>query len=167
MEHLLDLGHKDIATISGDISTQAGLKRLEGYQEALLQQGISAPRSYTTFGDFLRTPARLAAQKLLKLKNRPTAVFAASDVMALELIDVARSMNIKVPDELSVVGFDDNPFNSTSTIPLTTVSQPLLDMGRTGAENLSLISQGKVKLPVKIVLPTKLIKRVSTTKPPS
>ncbi len=164
VEHFLELGHKNIATIAGDVSTQAGLKRLEGFRECLLDHGINTPRNYITFGDFLRTPARLAAQKLLKLKDRPTAVFAASDVMALELMDVARSMNIKVPEELSVVGFDDNPFNSTSSIALTTVSQPLVEMGRLGAENLSLISQGKGKLPVKIVLPTKLIKRASTAR---
>ena len=164
VEHLLGLGHTNIATIAGDITTQAGLKRLEGYREALLNHGISIPRVNITFGDFLRTPARLASQKLLKLKNRPTAIFAASDVMALELIDVARSMNLRVPEDLSVVGFDDNPFNTTSSTPLTTVSQPLVEMGRLGAENLSLISQGKVKLPVKIVLPTKLMKRVSTAR---
>ncbi len=161
INYLMDQGHKDIATIAGDVSTQAGLMRLEGYREAMLARGLSVPRAYVTFGDFLRTPARQAAEKLLKLKNRPTAVFAASDVMALELMDVARSMKIKIPDELSIIGFDDNPLNATSSIPLTTVAQPLIEMGRVGMENLSLISQGKGKLPVKIILPTKLIKKES------
>ena len=164
VEYLIALGHANIATIAGDVSTQAGLKRLEGYRETLLNHDIRTPRHYVTFGEFLRTPARLAAQKLLKAKDRPTAIFAASDVMALEVIDVARQLNISVPDELAVVGFDDNPFNATSPVKLTTVSQPLVEMGRLGAENLSLISRGKAKLPLKIVLPTKLMKRASSVK---
>lgn len=161
VEYLISRGHTDIATIAGDISTQAGIKRLEGYRDALIKHGIEAPRSYVTFGEFLRTPARAAAQKLLKFKKRPTAVFAASDVMALELMDVARSMQLRVPEDISVIGFDDNPLNSTSPVKLTTVSQPLVEMGRLGAEHLNQISKGMERLPLKIVLPTKLLKRDS------
>jgi len=161
--HFLKLGHRKIATVAGDISTQAGLKRLDGYRDALQAQDIPVPRSYITFGDFLRTPARIAARKLLKLKNRPTAIFAASDAMALEVIDVARSLGIETPEELSVAGFDNNPLSMTGSLKLTTVSQPLVEMGRLGAENLYQISRGKVKLPVKLVLPTRLIKRQSVS----
>jgi DNA-binding LacI/PurR family transcriptional regulator len=163
IDHFLKLGHTQIATIAGDISTQAGLKRLDGYREAMQAQGIEVPRSYVTFGEFLRTPARIAAKKLLKLKDRPTAIFAASDVMALEVMDAAKAMNIRVPEELSIVGFDANPLSTTGSVELTTVSQPLVEMGRLGAENLYQISRGKVKLPLKIVLPTKLIKRQSVS----
>ena len=163
VEHFLKLGHTRIATIVGDISTQAGLKRLEGYHEALYAKDIQVPRSYVTFGEFLRTPARVAARKLLKLKNRPTAIFAASDVMALEIVDAARGLGIRVPEELSVIGFDDNPLSTMGSIKLTTVSQPLLEMGRRGMENLYQISRGKMKLPVKVVLPTKLIQRQSVS----
>ncbi len=164
VKQMMSFGHKQIATIAGDVSTQAGFMRLEGYREALLENNISIPRSYITFGDFLRTPARLAAQKLLKLKRRPTAIFAASDVMALELMDVAKKLKIKVPEELSIIGFDDNPLNATAPTGLATVSQPLLEMGRVGMENLYKVSRGKAKLPVKIVLPTKFIKRKSMSK---
>lgn len=167
VEHFIRLGHKQIATIAGDVSTQAGLKRLEGFREALDSKGITIPRTYITFGDFLRTPARAAARKLLGLKNRPTAVFAGSDVMALELWDVARSMGINIPQDLSVIGFDDNPLIQNSTFKLTTVSQPLVEMGRLGAEKLYQISRGEVKLPYKQILTTKLIKRESTHKFPS
>lgn len=164
VEYLISLGHKNIATIAGDVSTQAGLMRLEGYREALSKHNIKASRQYVTFGDFLRTPARKAAEKLLQLKDRPTAIFAASDVMALELINVARSMNIKIPEDLSIIGFDDNPLIAGSSVKLTTVAQPLLEMGRLGAENLSQISLGKMRLPVKMVLPTQLVKRESVSK---
>ncbi|MBP9854131.1 MAG: substrate-binding domain-containing protein [Candidatus Omnitrophica bacterium] len=163
-EHFCKLGHKEIATIAGDVSTQAGLKRLEGFREALDKNGITIPRSHITFGDFLRTPARTAARKLLNLKNRPTAIFAGSDVMALELWDEAKTMGIKIPQELSIVGFDDNPLIQSSSVKLSTVSQPLMEMGRLGTEKLYEISRGKVKLPYKQVLATKFIKRESTQK---
>lgn len=162
MDHLIELGHTKIATIAGDETTQAGLMRLEGYRETLQKHHLGLNEAYVTYGDFLRTPARKAAQKLLKLKDRPTAIFAASDVMALEVLDTAKSLGIRVPEELSVIGFDDNPFLTTSPIPLATVAQPLIEMGRVGMENLYDISRGKAKLPVKIKLPTKFMKREST-----
>ena len=161
IEELIDLGHTRIATIAGDMATQSGFMRLEGYREALAKHDIKIPRNYTTFGDFLRTPAREAAKKLLNLDERPTAVFAASDVMALELMAVAKEMRISIPGDLSVIGFDDNPLAHGSAVSLTTVAQPLLELGRLGAENLSLISRGKGKLPLKVVLPTRFVKRGS------
>ncbi len=164
VEHLITQGHTRIATVAGDVSTQAGLMRLEGYREALEGHDIAAPRNYVSFGDFLRTPARSAAKKLLRLRNRPTAIFAASDVMALEVMDVARELMIKVPQELSIVGFDDNPMTHGASVELTTVSQPIAEMGRLGAEKIFQISRGKEALPVKMTLPTKLIKRQSVGK---
>jgi len=162
VESLIKLGHKKIATIAGDQRTQAGVLRLEGYKETLTKHGIKLPHGYITYGDFLRTPARAAALELLKSSDRPTAVFAASDVMAMELIDAAKGQKILVPDDLSVVGFDDNPLNATCSVALTTVPQPLIEMGRLGAEHLFQISQAKAKLPVKILLSTKLLVRQST-----
>lgn len=161
VEYFVKQGHTKIATIAGDVSTQAGIRRLDGYRDALKKFNVKSPRNYITFGDFLRTPARLAAKKLLKLKNRPTAIFAASDVMALEAIDVAKSLKLKIPEDISIIGFDNNPLCSTSPIALSTVSQPIVEMGRLGAEQLSLISKGKLKLPVKTILPTQLITRDS------
>ena len=161
VESLVALGHRKIATIAGDQTTQAGVMRLEGYKEALKKYDINVDKHYVTQGDFLRTPARRAAEKLLSLKDLPTAVFAASDVMAMELMDVAKSKGIKVPDELSVIGFDDNPLNSSCKVKLTTVAQPLVEMGRLGLEQLALISHGKARLPVKEMLTAKLVKRES------
>ena len=115
-------------------------------------------------GGFLRTPAREAAAELFKLKTRPTAIFAASDVMAMEAMDVAKSKKISIPGQLSICGFDDNPLRANSTIPLATVSQPLVEMGRMGLEMLYQISHGKAKLPVKEVLLAKLIKAESLAK---
>ena len=161
-EHLIGLGHTQIATIAGDLSTQAGQMRLDGYKSALKNFNLDIPEEYVTFGDFLRTPAHKAAEKLLKLDNPPTAVFAASDVMALELMDVAKKYRLRVPEDLSIIGFDDNPLALHSSIELSTVNQPLIEMGRLGVESLFQITRGKAKLPVKVLLPTRFVNRQST-----
>jgi DNA-binding LacI/PurR family transcriptional regulator len=164
VEEFIKMGHKHIATIAGDLSTQAGQSRLDGYNDALKKHNIEPDKAYVKIGGFLRTPARQAAQDLFKLKAKPTAIFAASDVMALEVMDVAKSRKISIPSELAICGFDDNPLRLTSSIPLATVSQPLVDMGRLGLEMLYQISHGKAKLPVKEVLLAKLIKAASMGK---
>ncbi len=164
VDEFVKLGHTKIATIAGDLSTQAGQARLEGYHDALKKHNIDVDKSYVKIGGFLRTPARQAAQDLLKLKDQPTAIFAASDVMALEVLDVAKSKKMSVPGDLSVCGFDDNPLNVNSSIKLATVAQPLVEMGRLGLELLYQISHGKAKLPVKEVLAAKLIKAESMGK---
>ncbi len=160
--HLVKLGHRNIATIAGDLSTQAGKMRLEGFHAALKAAKISVPPENIVQGDFLRTPARAAAIKLIKLKECPTAVFAASDVMAFELIDVARANNLNIPEDLSVIGFDDNPLSVNSSVRLTTVAQPLIEMGRLGVEHLKQISNAETPLPFKLILPAKLMLRSST-----
>ena len=164
VEEFIKLGHKHIATIAGDLNTQAGQARLEGYRDALKKHDIEFNEDYVKFGGFLRTPAREAAVELLKLKTRPTAIFAASDVMAMEVIDVAKSKKISIPSQLSLCGFDDNPLRAHSPVPLATVSQPLIEMGRLGLEMLDQISHGKARLPVKEVLLAKLIKAESMGK---
>jgi len=126
------------------------------------KHGLPVPRGYVQEGFFLRTPARAAARNLLCLDERPTAVFAASDVMALEVVDEARAQGLRIPWDVSLVGFDDNPIAGYSQVRLTTVAQPIAEMGRLALEKLNLIVQEKEKQPVKIVLPTKLIKRESS-----
>jgi len=164
VEEFIKRGHKHIATIAGDLSTQAGQSRLDGYNDALRKHHIKSDRAYVKIGGFLRTPARQAAGELFKLRPRPTAIFAASDVMAMEAMDVAKSKKISIPLELAICGFDDNPLRRNSPIPLATVSQPLIEMGRLGLEMLYQISHGQAKLPVKEVLLAKLIKAESMGK---
>lgn len=158
VEHLIELGHTKIATITGDLHTQAGQSRLDGFHAALAKHKITVQAHYVKNGDFLRTPARAAAEQLLRLKDRPTAIFAASDVMALEVMDVAKAKKLRIPHDLSLVGFDDNPINLTASVRLTTVAQPLVEMGRLGLEKLYQISHGKARLPVKEVIRPKMIK---------
>ncbi len=162
VEYLVKLGHSRIATVAGDLNTQAGEARLEGYKQAMAKYSLPILKGYVQEGFFLRTPARVAAKNLLNLEERPTAIFAASDVMALEVVDEAKSEGLRIPWDISLVGFDDNPVAGYSPVRLTTVSQPIVEMGRLALEKLNQIVMGKEKLPIKIVLPAKLIKREST-----
>lgn len=162
VEYLVKLGHSRIATIAGDLNTQAGEARLEGYRQAMAKYGLAVPREYVQEGFFLRTPARTAAKTLLSLDIKPTAIFAASDVMALEVVDEAKAEGLRIPWDISLVGFDDNPIAGYSQVRLTTVSQPIVEMGRLALEKLNQIVLEREKQPVKVVLPTKLIKREST-----
>jgi LacI family transcriptional regulator len=170
VEHLIGLGHKKIATVAGDLSTQAGQDRLEGYYEALIAAGLPKDKALVKKGGFLRTPARTAAQALLNdgsrpTADRPTAIFAASDVMAYEVIAVARSLGLKVPEDISVIGFDNNLEAVENGGRLSTFEQPIVDMARLGIESLFQMSLGLAKLPVKILLEARFIKGQSTTGP--
>jgi DNA-binding LacI/PurR family transcriptional regulator len=155
--YLLAQGHRKIAHIAGDLDTQAGQDRLAGYYEALEIAGVARDKKWVKKGGFLRTAAHQAAQALLKEEGRPTAIFAASDVMAFEVLDVAKRLNIKVPEELSVIGFDNN-LSEASPTRLATFEQPIVDMARLGVESLYQMSMGLAKLPVKILLGAKFIK---------
>jgi DNA-binding LacI/PurR family transcriptional regulator len=161
VDYLARLGHKDIATVTGDLKTQAGLDRLDGFVKAMKSRQLAVRDEYIKFGDFGLPSARAGAEALLGLKDRPTAIFAGSDEMALEVINVALAKGVRVPEELSVVGFDDNPVATHARIPLTTVRQPLSDMGRTGLDVLLQQLSGKKQSASKVLLPTELVERES------
>jgi DNA-binding LacI/PurR family transcriptional regulator len=161
VDYLVRLGHRDIATITGDLKTQAGLDRLDGFVKAMKARQLRVRDHYIQYGDFGLKSARTGAEALLGLSDRPTAVFVASDEMAMETIHVALSKGVRVPEDLSVVGFDDNPIAAHGRVPLTTVRQPLSDIGRQGLELLCQQWSGKGRSPTKLLLPTELVERQS------
>jgi DNA-binding LacI/PurR family transcriptional regulator len=161
VEYLVSLGHRDIATITGDLKTQAALDRLDGFLKALKARQIPVKEAYVRHGDFGLQSARAATEALLALPECPTAVFVASDEMALETINVALAKGVRVPEELSVVGFDDNPIAAHGRVPLTTVRQPLSELGRRGVELLFQQVTGKKRSPARLLLPTELVERES------
>ncbi len=160
VQYLIALGHKKIAHIAGDVISQAALQRLEGYRLALKESGINERSEYIVRTDYSRRKARIATEQLLALKDPPTAVFIASDAMALEAITVIMEKGLKVPDDISVVGFDDNPTALFGPVALTTVKQPLTKMGEEAVKELNDLINGKKEL-VKVSLPTQLIIRES------
>lgn len=160
-EYLVNLGHKKIATITGNLQTQAGVHRLEGFKKILAKSNIDLPNEYVLEGDYSRRSARIAGEKLLALKNPPTAIFAASDDMALEVITVAMEKGLKVPQDLSIIGFDDNPAAIFGSVALTTIKQPLFLMAQQAVKFLNLLATGRKKSPLQIMMPPELIVRDS------
>jgi len=162
VEYLIKLGHKRIATITGELKSQVGIDRLNGYLTALEKNKIDKKTSYIKYGDFGRDSAIKPAKELIKLKNPPTAIFAASDEMAVGVIQVAMENGIDVPGELSVLGFDDNPFAlNFSPVPLTTVRQPLQKMAIIATETLYNIIMQKTRDHKKVLLPCEMVERNS------
>ncbi len=164
VEYLIENGHKEIAIVCGDLRTQAGRLRLDGYKEALDKHGLDFKDEFIKYGEFLRTSSRKAAKDLFDAENSPTAIFACSDVMALEIMYEAKTRGMKVPQDISVIGFDDNPINVHSSVKLSTVAQPLKEMGRLGLEKLNQICEGEIGIPTQTLLPTKFIARASVFK---
>jgi LacI family transcriptional regulator len=161
VNYLISLGHKKIAHITGDVITQAAAQRLEGYKKALKKNNIALWQDYIVNTDYSRGAARAAAEKILKLSDPPTAVFIASDSMALEAMNVATELGKKIPQDLSIVGFDDNPSGLYGPVGLTTVRQPLIKMAEDSVKELDRLMTDKKAKIKKVTLPTELVVRES------
>jgi LacI family transcriptional regulator len=160
-DYLVSLRHKRIAIITGNLNTQAGYERLKGFKSMLKENKIVLPKEYVYEGDYSRRCARLAAEELLSLSKPPTAIFACSDDMALEVVAVCNEKGVKIPEELSVIGFDDNPSCLFSSVALTTVRQPLFKMAEESVKVLQSIVTGKSKKKCRKVLSPDLVVRES------
>lgn len=134
--HLLKLGHRRIAHITGRAGSLLVAQRLEGYRLALATAGIAAMESLIVSGDFSFDSGEAAMHRLLEVQPRPSAVFCSNDEMAIGAVKAARAYGLRVPADLSIVGFDDIPFAAAFDPPLTTVQQPRRTMGRLAAELL-------------------------------
>ncbi len=165
VEHLLELGHRRIACITGPKEIDSSRDRAEAFQEVLEEAGLRVPRGWVVFTDFTWEAGERAAGRLLARKRRPTAIFAANDLIALGVMVAAHKAGIPVPDGLSVVGFDDIAFASLPLIRLTTVAQPTYEMGRIAAEWLLDVIEGKRRRKLRKTLKPKLIVRATTAPP--
>lgn len=161
VEYLINLGHKKIAHVTGDLNTQSARLRLEGYKAALKKNKIEIDPEYIFETNYSRQKARAAAEKLIHLENRPTALFVASDGMALEIMGVISKEGLGVPKDISIVGFDDNPEGLYAPVSLTTVKQPLIELGQMAVDILKNLATGKPRKREKISLPCKLVIRDS------
>lgn len=161
VNYLVSLGHKKIAHITGDLVTQAAAMRLEGYKRALKRNNITFNEWYVFKTDYSRGQARVAAQDMIKMANPATAVFVASDAMALEVMTVARELGKEIPKDLSIMGFDDNPSGLDAPVALTTVRQPLIKMAEESVKELSRLMAEKGAKIKKVLLPAELVIRES------
>nr|WP_231707315.1 LacI family DNA-binding transcriptional regulator [Arthrobacter sp. zg-Y919] len=161
-EHLLDLGHTRIGFIGGPASAECSQDREHGYMAALLERGLPIYEDYVLAGDFDAGTGSQALARLLALETPPQAVFAASDSIALGVLAHARSQGISVPRDLSVVGFDGTYIGEQAVPSLTTVAQPLKEMGRTAVRALLRQMGGEKPDSTRVELATQLIVRSST-----
>lgn len=163
-EHLLSLGHRRIGIVNADPRPSAFDERIRGYASALEAHGLSLDDKLMVYGDMTRESGYVVAPKLLHRPERPTAVFALNDRMALGLMSWAQENEICVPDELSVIGFDDIPDARSNCLSLTTIRQPAVEMGREAVHLLFRLFNGE-KPPSRIVMATELVLRGTTTEP--
>jgi LacI family transcriptional regulator len=143
VEHLVTLGHRRIAHILGDPKHGASVWRLAGYRDGLKQAGLKENPAYMIQGRFSFESGVAAARQLLALRQRPTAIFAADDDMAVGAIWAASEAGVPVPGEVSICGFDDTNIAAQVWPPLTTVHQPVREMGRRATEQLLQRVSGK------------------------
>ncbi|WNV85141.1 LacI family DNA-binding transcriptional regulator [Umezawaea sp. Da 62-37] len=163
--HLLELGHQRIAMINGPGEFLCCRARVDGYRAALDAAGVPLDPELLRAGPFYFETGRDQARELLRLPDPPTAIFAANDLQAFGVYDAARTAGVRVPDDLSVIGFDDLAFTQWSEPPLTTVRQPLLEMGAKAAGFVLDLAAGRQPEADRVELPTKLVVRRSTAPP--
>jgi LacI family transcriptional regulator len=160
-EHLLARGHRHIATITGDLTMASGVDRLRGFQDALHEAGYSVPPEWIITGMFDPMSGYQGMNTLLAGGKRPTAVFAASDSSAIGAMQAIQEQGLRIPQDMAIIGFDDNPEAANTAPPLTTIRQSASTLGEKAAELLLGIIEHRVQETV-IVLQPELVIREST-----
>lgn len=166
VNHLLELGHKKIAHIHGQINGFTGKERIRGFNSAIQEKGIVIPDSYIVDGGYYSVEGgRAAMMKLLRLSSVPTAVFISGDQMAIGAIQAIKEYGLRVPEDISVVGFDDIEIAKYIEPALTTIAQDKEKIGQqAGLLAIESITNPE-QLPIKKIIPVQLIKRATTGKP--
>jgi LacI family transcriptional regulator len=165
-EHLIEIGHRRIGTITGRPSLLCSQARLDGYRAALERAAIPADPALVYSGDFHFEAALTAATAMLELADPPTAIFAGSDMQAMGVYEAARLHHLRIPNDLSVVGFDDLPMSGWVSPPLTTIIQPLAQMAAMATRTVLALLDGSSDISSnRIELTTSLVVRSSTAPP--
>lgn len=162
VQHLLGLGHTRIAMVAGRSHSLAGSARLHGYRAALEEAGIGYDPALVRSTDFDYDEALTAGLHLLRAGHPPTAVFAASDAQALGVLEAARRSGLRVPEDLSVMSFDDTLVAAMACPPLSAVRQPFEELGREATRVLLQLAEGRRPPSPRIELATEMVLRTST-----
>ena len=166
-QHLLGLGHRRIAVIGGPVQMLCSRARISGYSAALASAGLEVDPALIRHGNFHHLGGYQAALELFERPHPPTAIFTGNDEQAFGVAEAARVTGRRIPQDLSIVGFDDLPMSRWFSPPLTTVRQPLTEMGRIAAEMLSAMIDGREPDGRQVELATELVVRSSTAPPGS
>ena len=161
-EHLLALGHRRIALLGGREDLESARLREHGFRQAMAAAGVPVDPDLVRVGGYRPETASAPARELLARADRPTAVFAANDISAIRTIEVAHELGLRVPEDVSVVGFDNVPESVLCSPSLTTVAQPLHDIGVTALRMLVELLAGREPEPAHVRLPTSMVTRDST-----
>lgn len=160
-QYLLSLDHRRIGALMGDPTLPSTQDRLQGYRAALQEAGVPFDETLVRYGDFHAERACQEMGSLFALADPPTAVFVGNDEQCLGVYRAVQERGLSIPDDLSVVGFDNLPYAAWITPALTTVHQPLLEMGRTATKVLLRVLAGEPVETVRVELATPLVKRAS------
>jgi len=160
--HLLELGHHAIGVITGAAGSRSTRDRLQGFRQAMTEAGHEINDDWIAFSDYSLAGGERGTEQLLQCKRRPTALFCFSDEIALGCMYALRQAGIAVPDEISLIGVDDIPFARYSAPPLTTVAQPVAEIGATCASLLLDLIEGRTPDRLQHILPHELRVREST-----
>lgn len=160
--HLIELGHRNIALVKGPARSPLTRDRVSGYRDALNEAGIAFDEQFLVAGDFSLKAGFDAATQLLALPVRPTAIFCENDEMAIGVMQCLKQAGLRIPEDISVAGFDDISFSEYSDPPLTTIAQPAEEFGRTAVSLLIDVLQGRITKAAKVILPFELVIRKST-----
>jgi LacI family transcriptional regulator len=163
--YLIGLGHRQIGFLTGILDFGCSRDRLEGYQRALKEADLAATPELVKQGDFTEISGVTRAQELLTRTPPPTAIFCSNDEMALGALKAIRNAGLRVPEDISVIGFDDVPIAAQTTPALTTVKQPLRAMGRKAVEMVFCQIEGKPLDLFEVELQTELVLRESCQSP--
>jgi LacI family transcriptional regulator len=161
MTYLTGLGHRRIGYITGRLELVSACDRLEGYKDGLAAAGIPLDEALIQIGDYLTETAEICTRTLLALKDPPTAIFAANDMSAKGVYQAARAAGMRIPQDLSVVGFDNLPESVFLNPPLTTVDQFILEMGTLAVEMIVQQLKGECLDKQVVTIPTQLVIRDS------
>jgi LacI family transcriptional regulator len=163
-KHLIELGHRRVGMISGPADLLCSRARMDGYRSAMESAELNLDPDLMAWGDFHVEGGYKAGMALLSLPNPPTAIFAGSDLQALGVLEAARLQHVRVPQQLSLVGFDDLPLSAWTSPPLTTVRQPLAEMAATAVRLVLGTGTGGATEPRRIELTTSLVRRETTAR---
>jgi len=159
--HLVGLGHRRIAAITGFLQMSSAIDRFNGYKQALLEANIPVTAELIEHGDYTQESGYLAMQKLLTVTPRPTAIFSANDMMAMGALRAIHEAGLRVPADIAIVGFDDIPMAPFANPPLTTMRQPIAEMGALAANTLIDQLENLAEPGAHVRLPTRLVVRAS------
>lgn len=163
--HLLGLGHRRIAVIGGPERILCSRARMDGFRAAMDAAGVPIDPELTSHGPFQAAEGVRRGRALLRRPNPPTAIIAGNDLQALGVYQAAREARLHIPEDLSVVGFDDLPVAQWVGPPLTTVRQPLIEMAVAAAELVLTLARGEQPVLTRVELATELVVRESTAPP--